>query len=99
MLDQLGLLGLVMVLLPAASLWSTVKVVPQGDNYTVENFGRYTRTMAPGLHILIPVVGRVGARMNMKEQVLDIPSQDVITRNNAMVRVNGVTFFQLLNAA
>ncbi len=55
--------------------------------------------MAPGLHILIPAVGRVGARMNMKKQVLDIPSQDVITRDNAIVRVNGVTFFQLLNAA
>ena len=99
MLDQLGLLGLVMVLLAAAALWSTVKVVPQGYNYTVENFGRYTRTLTPGLHILIPVVERVGARMNMKEQVLDIPSQDVITRDNAMVRVNGVTFYQVLNAA
>ncbi|MBU2582104.1 MAG: SPFH/Band 7/PHB domain protein [Alphaproteobacteria bacterium] len=97
--DTLGLLGLVMVLLAAAALWSTVKVVPQGYNYTVENFGRYTRTLTPGLHILIPVVERVGARMNMKERVLDIPSQDVITRDNAMVRVNGVTFYQILSAA
>jgi len=97
--DTLGLLGLVMVLLAAAALWSTVKVVPQGYNYTVENFGRYTRTLSPGLHILIPVVERVGSRLNMKERVLDIPSQDVITRDNAMVRVNGVTFYQILNAA
>lgn len=97
--DTLGLLGLVMILLAAAALWSTVKIVPQGYNFTVENFGRYTRTLVPGLHILVPVVERVGAKMNMKERVLDIPSQDVITRDNAMVRVNGVTFYQVLNAA
>lgn len=91
--------GLLLILLAIAALWSTVKVIPQGYNYTVENFGRYTRTLNPGLHILIPVMERVGYRMNMKEQVLDIPSQDVITRDNAMVRVDGVTFFQILNAA
>ncbi len=91
--------GLLLIVLAIAALWSTVKVVPQGYNYTVENFGRYTRTLNPGLHILIPVMERVGYRMNMKEQVLDIPSQDVITRDNAMVRVDGVTFFQILNAA
>jgi regulator of protease activity HflC (stomatin/prohibitin superfamily) len=93
------IIGILLILLAVAALWSTVKIVPQGKNYTVENFGRYTRTLQPGLHILIPVMERVGTRMNMKEQVLDIPSQDVITRDNAMVRVNGVTFFQVLNAA
>jgi regulator of protease activity HflC (stomatin/prohibitin superfamily) len=91
--------GVLLVILAIVVLWSTVKIVPQGKNYTVENFGRYTRTLQPGLHILIPVMERVGHRMNMKEQVLDIPSQDVITRDNAMVRVNGVTFFQVINAA
>ena len=91
--------GVLLIVLVIMTLWSTVKIVPQGKNYTVENFGRYTRTLQPGLHILIPVVERVGERLNMKEQVLDIPSQDVITRDNAMVRVNGVTFFQVLNAA
>ncbi|MDH4982578.1 SPFH domain-containing protein [Hyphomicrobium sp. D-2] len=91
--------GVLLVILAVVILWSTVKIVPQGMNYTVENFGRYTRTLTPGLHILIPVMERIGHRMNMKEQVLDIPSQDVITRDNAMVRVNGVTFFQILNAA
>ena len=91
--------GVLLVVLAIVVLWSTVKIVPQGMNYTVENFGRYTRTLQPGLHILVPVMERVGYRMNMKEQVLDIPSQDVITRDNAMVRVNGVTFFQILNAA
>ncbi|MEW5964846.1 MAG: SPFH domain-containing protein [Pseudomonadota bacterium] len=99
MLNELGLLGILLIVLAGAALWSTVKVVPQGYNYTVENFGRYTRSLNPGLHILIPVMERVGARMNMKEQVMDIPSQDIITRDNAMVRVDGVTFFQVLNAA
>ncbi len=91
--------GLALILLVIFALWSTVKIVPQGYNWTVENFGRYTRTLTPGLHILVPVVERVGYRMNMKEQVMDIPSQDVITRDNAMVRVDGVTFYQVLNAA
>ena len=91
--------GILLVFLVVAALWSTVKIVSQGSNFTIENFGRYTRTLQPGLHILIPVMERVGYRMNMKEQVLDIPSQDVITRDNAMVRVNGVTFFQIINAA
>ena len=92
-------LGLLLVALAVAALWSTVKVVPQGYNYTVENFGRYTRTLMPGLHILIPVMERVGHKVNVKEQVIDIPSQDVITRDNAMVRVDGVAFYQVLNAA
>ena len=74
-------------------------MVPQGYNYTVENFGRYTRTLNPGLHILVPVMERIGAKMNMKEQVIDIPSQDIITRDNAMVTVDGVNFYQVLNAA
>jgi len=93
------LFGLLLVGLAVAALWSTVKIVPQGFNYTVENFGRYTRTLMPGLHILIPVMERVGHHVNMKEQVIDIPSQDVITRDNAMVKVDGVAFFQILNAA
>jgi regulator of protease activity HflC (stomatin/prohibitin superfamily) len=93
------IVGLLAIVLAVIVLWSTVKVVPQGFNCTVENFGRYTRTLTPGLHILIPVMERIGARMNMKEQVIDIPSQDIITRDNAMVTVDGVNFFQVLNAA
>ncbi|MEZ5816254.1 MAG: SPFH domain-containing protein [Hyphomicrobiaceae bacterium] len=92
-------LGLFLILMAVLAVWSTVKVVPQGYNWTVENFGRYTRTLTPGLHILVPVMERVGARMNMKEQVMDIPSQDIITRDNAMVKVDGVTFYQVLNAS
>ena len=91
-------LGVILIVFAIATLWSVVKIVPQGYNYTVENFGRYTRTLQPGLHLLIPVVERVGYKMNMKEQVLDIPGQDVITRDNAMVRVDGVNFYQVLNA-
>ncbi len=91
--------GLFLIALAVFALWSTVKVVPQGYNWTIENFGRYTRTLTPGLHILIPVMERVGARMNMKEQVMDIPSQDIITRDNAMVKVDGVAFYQVLSAA
>jgi regulator of protease activity HflC (stomatin/prohibitin superfamily) len=91
--------GVLLIVLAAAVLWSTVKVVPQGYNYTIESFGRYTRTLTPGLHFLVPIVERVGHHVNVKEQVIDIPSQDVITLDNAMVRVDGVAFFQVLNAA
>ncbi|MEM1370624.1 MAG: SPFH domain-containing protein [Pseudomonadota bacterium] len=98
-MEGIGLLGPILIVLAIATLWSVVKIVPQGYNYTVENFGRYTRSLPPGLHFLVPVVERIGHKMNMKELVLDIPSQDVITRDNAMVRVNGVTFFQVLSAA
>lgn len=91
--------GVLLIALAAVALWSTVKIVPQGYNWTIESFGRYTRTLSPGLHILIPVMERVGYKMNMKEQVMDIASQDVITRDNAMVRVDGVNFYQVLNAA
>ncbi|MEM8551570.1 MAG: SPFH domain-containing protein [Pseudomonadota bacterium] len=76
-----------------------VKTVPQGMHYTVERFGRYTRTLHPGLNILTPFVERVGDRVSMREQVLDVPSQEVITRDNATVTANGVTFYQVLDAA
>ena len=99
MFEGSGILALVIVVFAIATLWSIVKIVPQGYNYTVEHFGRYTRTLGPGLHLLMPVIERVGYKMNMKEQVLDIPGQDVITRDNAMVRVDGVNFYQCLNAA
>ena len=98
-LGGFGVFSIAVLALVAWALWSTIKIVSQGSNYTVENLGRYTRTLQPGMHILIPVIERVGHQINMKEQVIDIPSQDVITRDNAMVRVDGVAFFQILNAA
>ncbi len=94
----LSVTALIFVAAIAMVLWSTIKIVPQGYNYTVESFGRYTRTLTPGLSILVPVKERVGYRMNMKEQVMDIPSQHVITRDNVVVRVDGITFFQVLSA-
>ena len=76
-----------------------VKSVPQGREFTVERFGRYTQTLRPGLNLIIPIIDRIGSRMNMKEQVLDVPTQEVITSDNAMVSVDGVVFFQVVDAA
>jgi len=78
---------------------TAVKIVRQGKEYTVERFGKYTRTLRPGLHIILPFFDRVGYKMNMMEQVHSVPSQDVITKDNAVVQVDGVVFYQLLDAA
>ncbi|MBB4302894.1 regulator of protease activity HflC (stomatin/prohibitin superfamily) [Rhodobium orientis] len=90
---------IVLLVLIVLVVFMGVKQVPQGFNYTIERFGRYTKTLRPGLNLIIPFIDVVGARMNMMEQVLDVPSQEVITRDNATVTVNGVTFYQVLDAA
>ncbi len=74
-------------------------IVPQGNHYTVERLGRYVRTLTPGLRVVVPFVERVGRRVVMMEQVLDIPTQDVITRDNVVVQVDAVAFLQVMNAA
>ncbi len=76
-----------------------VRVVPQGYEWTVERFGRYTHTLSPGLAFIIPWVDGIGRKINMMEQVMDVPGQDVITMDNAVVRVDGIVFFQVLDAA
>jgi len=81
------------------TLYKGVVTVPQGTEYTIERFGKYRDTFQPGLHWLVPYVDRVGRRMSMQEQVLDVPSQEVITKDNAMVGVDGVVFYQVLDAA
>jgi regulator of protease activity HflC (stomatin/prohibitin superfamily) len=75
-----------------------VKVVPQGMEYTVERFGRYTGTLKPGLGLIVPFLDRIGMRMSVRETVLDVPSQDVITRDNAVVEVDGVVFYQVVDS-
>lgn len=90
---------LVFVALIMVLVYSSVKPVPQGRQFTVERFGRYVQTLEPGLNFIWPFVDRVGARISMMETVLDVPEQEVITKDNAMVRADGVVFFQVLDAA
>ena len=94
-----GIFALVVIVVAVIVLAKLVRIVPQGYEWTVERFGKYVATLTPGLHFLIPFVYAVGRKMNMMEQVLDVPSQDVITKDNAVVRVDGVVFYQVLDAS
>jgi regulator of protease activity HflC (stomatin/prohibitin superfamily) len=88
------LVGLALIL-----VFSVIKIVPQGHEYTVESFGRYTRTLKPGMTLLMPFVERIGRRVNMMEQVLDVQRQEVITKDNVTVQVDAIVFIQVMDAA
>lgn len=95
----MGGFALAFLIFVVLMVFLTVKSVPQGMEYTVERFGKYTRTLTPGLDFILPIFERIGKKMVMMEQVMDVPSQEVITKDNAMVTVDGVIFYQVMDAA
>lgn len=97
-MDIASYLPIVLVVLALVVIVNAVKTVPQGMEFTIEQFGRYTKTLKPGLTFIIPFFQRVGYKMNMRERVIDIPSQDVITKDNAMVTADAVVFIQVVDA-
>jgi regulator of protease activity HflC (stomatin/prohibitin superfamily) len=98
MLEGASVLVLIFLAVVLFYLVRAIRMVPQGYNYTVERFGRYVRTLDPGLALVVPFIDSVGHKLNMMERVLDVPSQEVITRDNAMVKVDGIAFYQVLDA-
>ncbi len=98
-MDTGGLFVLGFVALVIVTLYKGAKIVPQGFEWTVERFGRYRTTLSPGLGLIVPYIDSIGRKVNMMEQVLEVPSQEVITRDNAAIKVDGVVFYQVLDAA
>jgi regulator of protease activity HflC (stomatin/prohibitin superfamily) len=98
-MEAFGAPAIAILVFAVILVFTMVKSVPQGENWTVERFGRYTRTLDPGLRFLVPLMDRVGSRINMMETVLDIEEQEVITRDNAMVVADAIAFYQVVDAA
>lgn len=98
-MDGFSQFAIVLLAIAVATIFMGVKTVPQGYEWTVERFGRYRKTLRPGLNLIVPYFDRIGRKLNMMETVFDIHSQEVITRDNAMVKADGVVFFQVLDAA
>lgn len=98
-LDSGQLVAIIFVIFAIITLMAGIKQVPQGKHYTVERFGRYNRTLSPGLGLVIPFIETIGAKVVMMEQVLDVATQEVITKDNATVRADGVIFYAVIDAA
>ena len=95
---EFSTLVIAIVVLAVLVIYMGIKSVPQSEEWTVERFGKFTGLLLPGLNIIVPFVDRIGVRISVREQVIDVPSQDVITNDNAMVRVDGVVFFQIIDS-
>lgn len=95
----MGAFVIVVLVLAVVLAFMSIQSVPQGMEYTVQRFGKYTKTLTPGLNTIFPIADRIGHKMIMMEQVMDVPSQEVITKDNAMVTVDGVVFYQVMDAA
>jgi regulator of protease activity HflC (stomatin/prohibitin superfamily) len=98
-LNAFDVVLIALVVLVVLVVFAGVKTVPQSYNWTIERFGKYTRSLKPGLNLIVPFIDRIGAKMSMMEQVLEVPEQEVITRDNATVTADGITFYQVVDAA
>jgi len=98
-LEGASVFVVILLALAIVTIFLGVKIVPQGYNYTVERFGKYTKVLTPGLGLILPYIDRIGAKQNMMEQVMEVDSQEVITRDNAMIMVDGISYFQIMDAA